>query len=95
MRPKDGRQPTNQSYRLGSDDLSYYLVFFNTFEELTLPITGPMEDTGVIKLYEPSPTLCLNIAPVKNMEGRVSRFRLFLAGNSTPRIPHMFSKRKD
>ncbi len=41
------------------DDLSYYLVFFNTFEELTLPITGPMEDAGEIKLYEPSPTPCL------------------------------------
>jgi hypothetical protein len=72
-------------------------VFFNTFEELTLPITGPMEDAGVVKLYEPSPTLCLYVAPVENMEGRVPRFRLILAGNSTPRITHimMFSKRKN
>ncbi len=29
-----------------SDDLSYYLVFFNTFEELTLPITGQRPDGG-------------------------------------------------
>jgi hypothetical protein len=43
-------------FRYSPDDLSYYLVFFSTFEELTLPIKGPMEDAGVIKLYEPSPT---------------------------------------
>jgi hypothetical protein len=53
---KDGRQPKNSTYRYGPNDLSYYLVFFSTFEELTLPIKGPMEDAGVIKLYEPSPT---------------------------------------
>jgi hypothetical protein len=62
-----------------------------------LPIKGPMEDAGVIKLYEPSPTLCLYVAPVENMVGRVSVIPCFLAqaGNSTPTIPHMFSKRKD
>jgi hypothetical protein len=51
-----------------------YLVFFNTFEELILPITGLMEDSGVIKLYKPSPTHCLYVAPVENMdrEGKVS-----------------------
>jgi hypothetical protein len=38
------------------DDPEVTLVFFSTFEELTLPIKGPMEDAGVIKLYEPSPT---------------------------------------
>ena len=54
--PKDGRRPKNPTYRYGPDDLSYYLVFFSTFEELTLPIKGPMEDAGVIKLYEQSPT---------------------------------------
>jgi hypothetical protein len=70
-------------------------VFFNTFEALALPITGPMEDAGVIKLYEPSPTPCLYVAPVENMESRVPLIPLFLAGNSTPTIPHMFSKRKD
>jgi hypothetical protein len=58
-----------------------------------------MEDAGVIKLYEPFPTPCLrvNVADVQNMVGRVppSLIPLFLAGNSTPTIPHMFSKRKD
>ena len=45
-------------------DLLRELVLFNTFEELNLPITGPMEDSGVVKLYEPSPTQCLYVAPV-------------------------------
>ena len=34
-----------------------------------LPITGPMEDSGVVKLYEPSPTQCLYVAPAENMVG--------------------------
>ncbi len=53
-----------------------------------------MEDSGVVKLYEPSPTPCLYVAPAKNMVGRVPLIPLFLAGNSTPTIPHMFSKNK-
>jgi hypothetical protein len=77
------------------DDLFRELVFFNTFEELNLPITGPMEDSGVVKLYEPSPTPCLYVAPVENMVGRVPLTQLFLAGNATPTIPHLYSKRKD
>jgi hypothetical protein len=48
-----------RTYTTGPDDITYSLVFFNTFEELKLPIKGPMEDAGVIKLYEPSPTPCL------------------------------------
>jgi hypothetical protein len=36
------------SYKTGPDDLKVTLVFYSTFEELTLPmITGPMEDAGV------------------------------------------------
>jgi hypothetical protein len=51
----------------------------------------------VIKLYEPSPTPgpCLYVAPAENMAGRVPLIPCFLAGNSTPRIPHKFIKRKD
>jgi hypothetical protein len=54
-----------------------------------------MEDAGVIKLYEPSPTPCLYVADVQNMVGRVPLMPLFLAGNSTQTIPHIFSKSKD
>ena len=77
------------------DDLLNHLVFFNTFEELNLPIKGPMEDSRVIKLYEPSPTLCLYVAPVENMVGRVPLMQLFMAGNATQTIPHMYSKHRD
>ncbi len=70
------------------------LVFCNTFEELNLPIKGPMEDAGVVKLYKPYPTPCLYVAPAENMVGRVPLTQLFLAGNTTPTIPHLYSKRK-
>ena len=87
--------PKTGSHKTGPDDLRFNLVFFSTFEELKLPITRPMEDAGVIKLYEPSPTPCLYVAMAENMVGRVPLIPLFLAGNSTPTIPHMFSKRKE
>jgi hypothetical protein len=54
-----------------------------------------MEDAGVIKLHEPPPTPCLYVAPAQNMVGRVPLIPCFLAGNSIPTIPHMFSKRRD
>ncbi len=47
------------NYNHGPDDLCYTLVLFSTFEVLDLPIKGPMEDAGVVKLYEPSHTPCL------------------------------------
>ncbi len=53
-----------------------------------------MEDAGVIKLYDPSPIPCLYVAPVTNMVSRVPLIPLFLAGNSTPTIPYLFSKHK-
>ena len=77
-----------------ADDLCYHLVFFSTFEELKLPINGPMERAGVTKLYEPFPTPCLYVAPAANMVGRVPLIQLFLAGNSTPTIPHLYSQHK-
>ncbi len=46
-----GRPPKNPSYKISPDDLLFNLVFFSTFEELNLPIHGPMEDTEVLKLY--------------------------------------------
>ena len=57
---------------------------------------GPMEDADVLKLYEPGPMSCLYVAPVDHMVGRVRvpLIPLFLAGNSTPTIPHKFSKHR-
>ena len=86
--------PKKPSYKNGPDDLCYTLVFFSAFEVLDLPIKGPMEDAGVVKLYEPSPTPSLYVAPAHNMVGRVPLIPCFLAGNSTPTIPHKFSKRR-
>jgi hypothetical protein len=48
--------PKNCYHKTGPDDIKNNLVFFSTFEELVMPIKGPMEDAEVIKLYEPSPT---------------------------------------
>ena len=50
LRPKNGRLPKNRTYKTGPDDIECTLVFFSTFEELELPIKGPMEDSGVVKL---------------------------------------------
>jgi hypothetical protein len=51
-----------------------------------------MEDAGILELYEPGPIQCLYVAPVDHLVGRVPLFPLFLDGNSTPTIPHKFSK---
>jgi hypothetical protein len=37
-------------------------VLSSTFEELKLPMKGPIEDAVVIKLYEPSSTSYLYVA---------------------------------
>ena len=92
LRPSGARPPKNPSYKIGPDDLLFQLVFFSTFETLDLSIHGPMEDAEVLKLYDPSPIPCLYVAPVANVLGRVPLIPLFLAGNSTPTIPHKFSK---
>ena len=64
-------------------------MFFSTFEELKLPATGPM-DRATTKLYEPSSTPILYVAPCKLMLDRVPLFPsgCFLQGNTTPAIPH-------
>ena len=62
--------PKTGSHKTGPDDIKYDMVFFSTFEELTLPIKGPMEESGVVKLYEPSPTQCLYVANAENLVGR-------------------------
>ena len=80
--PAGARPPKNSSYKIGPDDLLFQLVFFSTFEELHLPIHGPMEDAEVLKLYDLSPIPCLYVAPVANVLGRVPLIPLFLAGNS-------------
>ena len=81
------RKIPNTTWTRGSDEIKACLVFFSTFEELKLPATGPM-DHATSKLYEPSPTPILYVAPCENMLGRVPLFPCFLQGNATPTIPH-------
>ena len=83
---QNGRPPKNPSCTRGPDDLEATLVFFSTFEELKLPATGPM-DRVTTKLYEPSSTPILYVAPCELMLGRVPLFPCFLQGNTTPTIP--------
>ena len=73
------------SWVRGPDDIEAHLVFFSTFEKLKLPATGPI-DHVTTKLYEPSPTAILYVAPCDLMLGRAPLFPLFLKGNSTPTI---------
>jgi hypothetical protein len=54
-----------------------------------------MEDAGVVKLYELSPTPCLYVAPAKNMVTRIPLILCFLDGNTTPTIPHKYSLSKN
>ncbi len=86
------RQAVTKLARIISSTTSF---FFSTFEELKLPIGGPMKDAGVIKLYEPYPTLCLYVTPAENMVGKIPLMPLFLDSNVTPTIPHKYSKNRN
>ena len=84
----EGRPPCQGNHTIDSDDFEMELVFFSTFEELQLPASGPI-DHATIKLYEPSPTLILFVAPgpLHNVLGRVPLSPLSLDGNATPSLP--------
>ncbi len=51
--PRSGKNPSYRD-KIGPDDLLFQLVFFSTYEELNLPMHGPMEDAEVRKFYDPS-----------------------------------------
>ena len=70
--------PKTDSHKTGPDYVQYDLVFFSTYEVLNLPIQGPMEDAGVVKLDEPSPIPCLYVALAENMEARIPLIPLAL-----------------
>jgi hypothetical protein len=54
-----------------------------------------MEDAGEVKLYEPSPTLCVYVVPAENMVSRIPLISCFLDGNATQTIPHKYSKNRN
>ncbi len=95
LHPISGRLPKNGLFKICPDDQLYHLVFFNTFEELKLPMKGPMEEAGVINLYE-CPLLHVSMwLQSRTLLAEPPLFPLFLAGNSTLTVPHCYSKCKD
>jgi hypothetical protein len=67
LRPIDERPQKSAKHKLGGpDDVEVQLVFFSTFQVLDLPAQGPM-DHATTKLYKPSPSPTLFVAPCKLM----------------------------
>ena len=71
-------------------DLS--LVFFSTFEPISLTPDSCMQRKGVPMLYEraASQVPSLYVCPVENVLGRVPLIPCYLNGNSVNTIPHNF-----
>jgi hypothetical protein len=74
------------------------LVFFSTFEPIKLPIDSVMKLEGVPMFYDSAsstnlPSLYLCRAASENVLGRVPMMPCFVAGNSTPTLPHQFGDR--
>ncbi len=92
LHQKGRRMPKEAKHKICPDNSRFNLVFFRTFKELMLPIKGPMEDAGVVKLYEPSQTQCLYVAHAQNMVCRTPLMPCSLDGNMTLTIPHKYSK---
>jgi hypothetical protein len=74
----------------------FSLVFFSTFESISLTPDSCMQQKGVPMLYElsrtvlPSLSLYVCLSPVKNVLGRVPLIPCYLDGNTSNTIPHMY-----
>ena len=69
------------------------LVFFSTFEPITLPIDSIMKREGVPMFYDSASSTnlpSLYLCRAENVLGRVPMMPCFVAGNSTPTLPHQF-----
>ncbi len=62
------------------------LVFFSTFEPISLTPDSCMQQKGVPMLYERLPSLY--VCPVENVLGRVPLIQCYLNGNTSNTIPH-------
>ena len=87
---QNGRPPKNPSCTRGPDDLEATLVFSALLRSSSCRPQGPwiVPPVPTTKLYEPSSTPILYVAPCELMLGRVPLFPCFLQGNTTPAIPH-------
>ena len=70
----------------------YSLVFFSTFEPISLTPDSCMQQKGVPMLYERSATVLpsLYVCPVENVLGRVPLIPCYLNGNSSNTIPYRY-----
>ncbi len=69
-----------------------FLVFFDTFDSISLTPESCMQRKGVPMLYEraASQVTSLYVCPVENVLGRVPLIPCYLNGNSVNTIPHCF-----
>jgi hypothetical protein len=70
----------------------YSLVFFSTFEPISLTPDSCMQEKGVPMLYERSATVLpsLYVCPVENVLGRVPLIPCYLKGNTRNTIPYRY-----
>jgi len=68
----------------------FSLVFFSTFEPISLTPDSCMQQKGVPMLYERSCTVLpsLYVCPVENVLGCVQLIQCYLNGNTSNTIPH-------
>ena len=64
----------------------FSLVFFSTFEPISLTLDSCMQQKGVPMLYERLPSLY--VCPVENVLGRVPLIQCYLNGNTSNTVPH-------
>jgi hypothetical protein len=66
------------------------LVFFSTFEPISLPTDSYLQKSGIPILFEQAasqlPTLC--VCPMENVLGRVPLLPCYMIGNKQNTIPH-------
>jgi hypothetical protein len=60
LRPTDRLLPKAR-HTYGEDNIQVALVFYNTFEQLDLPGSGPMDWLDVQKYYKPTPAPILHV----------------------------------
>ncbi len=76
-----------------SSHLEVSLVFFSTFEPISLPRDSYLQNSGILMLFEPAATQLptLYVCPVENLLGRAKKVRLlpcYMMGNTQNTIPH-------
>ena len=76
----------------GTSHKDVSLVFFSTFEPISLTPDSCMQRKGVPMLYERAASQgpSLYVCPVENVLGRVPLIPCYLNGNSVNSIPHCF-----